>query len=128
MTGCLCFDLRLPLPAAAPLQGKAAQAAPVSVVPSIAFVSQDDGMEVLLAGDQGRLIYGGKLAWAAAEMPAGSVFRVPKCRQGYHESWETVRAAPEIRLSPLVKEHSNAVEVDWTYGQLLGWVRQYAIM
>ncbi|MGA2641415.1 MAG: hypothetical protein ABSG21_11010 [Spirochaetia bacterium] len=87
----------------------------------LTFVSPDEGMEVFLAGDT-RIgaISGGKLEWQSGGLALGARFSVEKRKVGFHTSFEMVRAAKEIRLSPLESEKVRAVELDWTLGQLLG--------
>ena len=64
-------------------------------------------------------ITNGRLSWDAG-LAQGAVFHVLKQKPGYHDEWQTVRAAREIQLSPLLRTHSLAVEADWTFGQLAG--------
>jgi len=102
----------------------AAAGVPVKRQPTVSemtFVSPDDGMEVILAGDN-RLgtITDGKLVWQSGGLALGSRISVEKRKAGFHTSIETVRAAREIRLSPMENEKSRAVELDWTLGQLFG--------
>ena len=108
-------------PAAMPSTPAVPPAVVLETVSAITFLSRDEGMEVLLAGDlRVGSITDGRLTWAPAGLAPGIAFRVLKRKQGFHDAWETVHAAPEIRLASLVQKHSSAMEVDWTYGQLLG--------
>ena len=98
---------------------------PVSARPGerVVFTSPDEGMEVVLSGDLsiGR-ITNGRVSWPVDASSTGSRVRVEKRKNGFHRSFQVVTLTPgtEIRLTPLAPEHLNAVEVDWTVGQLLG--------
>ena len=113
-------QIRLKIPTGA----AAAAAAPVKRQPTVSeltFLSPDDGMEVILVGDTSLgTISDGKLVWQSGGLLLGSRISVEKRKLGFHTSFETVRAAREIRLSPMENEKSRAVELDWTMGQLLG--------
>ena len=74
-------------------------------VSELTFLSPDDGMEVILAGDTSLgTIADGKLVWQSGGLPLGSRISVEKRKEGFHTSFETVRAAREIRLSPMEDE------------------------
>jgi hypothetical protein len=47
---------------------------------------------------------------------------VEKRKDGYHSAQETVRLVTdkEVKLAPLARTNRDALEVDWTIGQLLG--------
>ena len=91
------------------------------VLPEITFLSPDEGMEILLAGDYSiGVVTDGKLLWKGGGISPGTDLHVEKRKPGYHTSRQTVRAGREIRLSKLEKEHTGGVEVDWTWGQLAG--------
>ena len=92
-----------------------------ATLPTVTFVSRDEGMEVSLPGGvKVGPITNGRLSWENSRLEQGAVFQVLKQKQGYHDEWQTVRAAEEIHLSSLAKSHSQAVEADWTFGQLAG--------
>jgi hypothetical protein len=98
-----------------------AAAAPQLVLPEITFLSPDDGMEILLAGDYSiGVVSDGKLLWKGGGISPGTDLHIEKRKPGYHTSRQTVRAMREIKLSKLEKEHTRAIEVDWTWGQLAG--------
>jgi hypothetical protein len=90
---------------------------------SVVFVSPDEGMAVKLSGDQ----YIGRVANGRVTIPAdsfvpGAKVLLEKTKPGFHPALQTVtlRAGRDIPLTPLVKEHRNAFELDSTLGQLLG--------
>ncbi|MGO9412868.1 MAG: hypothetical protein ACLQCB_19235 [Spirochaetia bacterium] len=87
----------------------------------ITFLSGDEGMELSLPGDvKIGTVTNGKLTWSQAGLPEGAAFRVLKEKPGYHAEWQTVSAAAEVHLSSLARMHSNGMEADWTFGQLVG--------
>jgi hypothetical protein len=104
-----------------PQAPQTAQTIGPAVLPTVAFISRDEGMEVSLPGGM-KLgsITNGRLSWENSGLARGTVFQVLKQKQGYHDEWQTVRAAEEIHLSSLAKSHKQAVEADWTFGQLAG--------
>ncbi len=90
-------------------------------IADITFLSADEGMEILLGEDASLgVIANGRLAWHSEGLIPGVKLRIQKRRPGFHTSWETVKATREIRLSRLEPEHRAALEMDWTFGQLLG--------
>ncbi|MCX7039052.1 MAG: hypothetical protein NT005_07965, partial [Spirochaetes bacterium] len=100
-------------------------------VTEISFLSPDEGMELLIEGDTpAGMIEDGRLTWAAGGVPQGTRLMVTKKKPGFHTTRQAVRVNPEIKLSPLPKETKESVEVDWTFGQLVGLgcaVRGYAV-
>jgi TolB-like protein len=87
----------------------------------VTFLSSQDGVEVLIEGDApAGTVENGRLNWSAGALPKGSKLRVQKTMEGFHPGWQTVRVAPEVALSPLVRRATKAVEIDWTLGQLVG--------
>ena len=91
------------------------------IIQAITFQSADEGMEVLIAGDEAPgVITGGKLLFPVGTIREGTPLRVTKRKAGYHESVQTVKAAQTIMLTPLVKRSSLAALVDWTIGEILG--------
>jgi hypothetical protein len=90
---------------------------------SVVFVSPDDGMVVRLSGDQfiGQVV-SGRVTMPADSVVPGSRVVIRKSKAGYHAAEETVTLVPNtpIRLTALVKEHANALELNSTLGQLLG--------
>jgi hypothetical protein len=98
------------------------EVAPRSGLREMTFTSSLEGMEVYIAGEtKAGAIQNGRLVLYTAGIEPGSPLVVEKRREGYHTAWQTVQAAGEIPLSPLTKQTSYAVEVDWTFGQLLGF-------
>jgi hypothetical protein len=90
-------------------------------VDQITFTSAQNGMEVFVEGQEsaGR-IQDGSLVFPAKGVRAGTLLRVEKKQEGYHTVWQSVRAAPEIALTPLPKKNILSLEVDWTAGELEG--------
>ena len=87
----------------------------------IRFVSSQDAVEVLIEGETlAGVIENGRLDWTAGALPTGSKLRVLKKREGFHPSWQTIRVAPEVALSPLSKTAMEGIELDWTLGQMVG--------
>ncbi len=85
------------------------------------FTSNQEGMEVLIGGDViAGFIEEGALVFESPAVPAGTPFVVEKRMGGFHSQRQTVSAAAEIPLSPLVKSSRIAAEADWTLGQLIG--------
>jgi hypothetical protein len=89
----------------------------------ITFVSTMEGMQVLLSGetDIGR-IADGRLTYPLEVPVPGPRVVVEKRRKGYHTARQTVVLEPgkEIVLTPLAREFTAGLELDWTLGQLLG--------
>jgi hypothetical protein len=105
---------------AVPTQAAAA-ANPAPMPAEITFVSRDEGMAVLIAGDtRAGVIADGKLTFPVGSMAVGTPLQVIKQKSGYHESAQTVKAAPQVTLTPLAKEHISAAELIWTTGQMAG--------
>ncbi len=99
-------------------EGEAAPGLPLS---RIAFTSMQDGIEVVLAGDKSAgVTEGGELVVPMEGMKAGTPLFILKRKDGFHASWQAVRAAPQVTLSPLAKKTTLAAEAIWTYGQILG--------
>jgi hypothetical protein len=85
------------------------------------FLSADEGMEVFLVdGTKIGTVSNGKVVWKTDGLVLGSAFSVEKRKSGYDSAQQTLRMASVMRLSPLVRAITKAVELDWTYGQLLG--------
>jgi hypothetical protein len=106
---------RLILPAPAGLEPGTEAAA------GIIFTSRQEGMEVLLGGERSMgTITKGKLVIPAGAVRIGSPLLVEKRMPGYHTSWQSVPAAPEIALMPLARKSVVALEASWTAGEFLG--------
>ncbi len=90
-------------------------------VDEIRFTSPLEGMEVVVQGAKsvGR-IRDGSLVFQTGGVKAGTVLMIEKRLEGYHTLWQSVRAAPEIALTPLPRATVFAQELDWTGGQLEG--------
>jgi hypothetical protein len=85
------------------------------------FMSSQEGMEVVIAGDViAGFIEEGALVFEIPAVSAGTPFIVEKRMEGFHTQRQTVSAAAEIPLAPLVKSNRFAAEADWTMGQLIG--------
>ena len=96
-----------------PARSTAASVRRQPTVSELTFLSPDDGMEVILPGDTSLgTIADGKLVWQSGGLPLGSRISVEKRKEGFHTSFETVRAAREIRLSPMEDEKSG--QSNWT--------------
>lgn len=109
---------RLSLPVAGDTQ-KAVAAMPL--LSSMTFVSPQEGMEVLLAGERSAgKITGGRLIFEAPGTKPGEILLVEKRLAGYHSAWESVRCAPVVPLSSLSRVTRMAIEAQWTFGQLIG--------
>jgi hypothetical protein len=95
----------------------------------VTFLSSQDGVEVFIEGDApAGTVENGRLTWSAGALAKGSRLRVRKTMDGFHPGWQSIRVAPEVTLSPLMKKATQAVELDWTLGQLVGLgvtLRQY---
>jgi len=88
---------------------------------AITFTSRQEGMEVFLGGERSMgTIQKGKLVIPAGAVRIGSPLLVEKRLTGYHTSWQTVPAAPEIALTPLARQTTVALEASWTVGEFLG--------
>ena len=91
--------------------------------PGVVFVSRDEGMRVKLSDDLdiGRITEG-RLTFPADSILPGTKVVLAKSKPGYHPGEQTVTLSPgkDVALSPLVREHRYGVEVNWTFGQLLG--------
>jgi hypothetical protein len=96
-----------------------------AVVKEIALLSPDEGMQVYL-GDEGLVgsISGGKLVLPPIPFAIGTKVSIEKRKEGYHIGQETVKLKePEmvIDLKPLRKKTQSATELNWTFGQILGF-------
>jgi len=106
---------RLTLPA--PRSPETEAAGPADIV----FTSRQEGMEVVLGGERSvGTIQKGKLVIPAGAVRIGSPLLVEKRMTGYHTSWQSVAAGPEIALTPLARKSTVALEASWTAGEYLG--------
>lgn len=103
-----------------PTQTEAA-AAPAPAPAQITFLSRDEGMEVLIGGDaRAGVIANGKLIFPVGAMKDGTPLTVTKRKPGFHEDVQSVKAAPQVSLTPLAREHTSTGELTWTTSQLVG--------
>lgn len=87
----------------------------------IQFLSAQEGMQVFIEGDApAGIIENGRLTWPAGVLPEGTKLRVQKKLDGFHTGWQDIRVQPQVALSPLTRTATEAVEINWTLGQLLG--------
>ena len=87
----------------------------------ITFTSRQEGMEVILGGERSvGTIRKGKLVIPAGTVRIGSPILVEKRMPGYHTSWQSMPAAPQIALTPLARKSAVALEASWTAGEFLG--------
>lgn len=94
---------------------------PASRPTEITFLSAQDGMQVFVEGETpAGMIENGRLSWSAGLIPRGTQLRVEKRQEGFHPAWQKIEAEPEVILSGLTKKATQAVELDWTLGQLVG--------
>ena len=108
-------------PRALPGAGGTTTGVPSSTRTDIRFISSQDAMEVLIEGETlAGVMENGRLDWTAGALPKGSKLRVLKKLEGFHPSWQTIRVAPEVVLSPLSKTAMEGIELDWTLGQMVG--------
>ena len=90
-------------------------------VDQITFTSPQDGMEVLIEGqDNAGRIKDGTLVFDTGGIKAGTPLTVEKRQRGYHPLSQTIIVSPEVALSPLPRENRLSLELDWTAGQLEG--------
>lgn len=87
----------------------------------IDFLSADEGMEILVAGDKSLgTVSSGKLVWKNPGVSPGETLAIVERKSGFHGESVSVRAAQEIKLSRLVRESKLGGDVFLSSGQLLG--------
>lgn len=88
---------------------------------AISFLSAQDGVEVLLAGEKSLgAVAGGRLEAPVGLLSAGSRLELELRKDGFHTLETAVTAIPEVRLPALLPAHRWTVEVLWNNGQPLG--------
>jgi hypothetical protein len=91
----------------------------------ITLLSPNEGAQILLAGTQPvGAIEGGSLVLPPIPFPLGSAITVEKRLAGYHPSRESLLIREPVqafRLRPLRRQARWATELNWTYGQVLGF-------
>jgi len=107
------------------LIGKAPALPGPAAVEQVTLRSPDEGMEVLLAGTQSvGTIQAGTLLLPPIPFPLGSTITVEKRKEGYHLSRESLlleTPVQEFKLKPLRPQTRWGTELNWSYGQLLGF-------
>jgi hypothetical protein len=111
------------IPKIQPLGPPPVQESPV--VEEIALLSPDEGMSIFL-GDEGFVgtITDGGLLLPPIPFAIGTRIDVEKRKEGYHTGEETLKLKEpemEIKLKRLRKQTRTATELNWTFGQLLGF-------
>jgi hypothetical protein len=91
----------------------------------ITLLSPNEGAEILLAGAQPvGAIEGGSLVLPPIPFPVGSAITVEKRLAGYHPSRESLlirEPVQSFKLRPLRRQTRWATELNWTYGEVLGF-------
>jgi hypothetical protein len=91
----------------------------------ITLLSPNEGAEILLAGAQPvGAIENGSLVLPPIPFPLGSAITVEKRLAGYHPSRESLLIREPVqafKLRPLRRQARWATELNWTYGQVLGF-------
>jgi hypothetical protein len=91
----------------------------------ITLLSPNDGAEILLGGAQPvGAIENGSLVLPPIPFPVGSAITVEKRLAGYHLSRESLLIREPVqafKLRPLRRQARWATELNWTYGQVLGF-------
>jgi len=91
----------------------------------ITLLSTNDGAEILLGGAQPvGAIENGSLVLPPIPFPLGSAITVEKRLAGHHPSRESLlirEPVQSFKLRPLRRQTRWATELNWTYGQVLGF-------
>ncbi len=88
---------------------------------TIAFLSSQDGVEVLLAGEKSLgTVTGGRLEAAVGLLTTGSRLELTLRKDGFHALDTAVTAIPEIRLPELLPARRFSLDLGWNNGQPLG--------
>ena len=90
----------------------------------LTFMSEDEGMEVYLAGDTylGKIV-NRRLTISSIPFIVGTELIINKKKEGYHSEKEIIlleETGAEVVLRPLAKETRFAAEILWTSGQFFG--------
>ncbi len=87
----------------------------------IDFFSSDEGMEIVVDGDRSiGTVSGGKLVWKNPGLSPGEELFVEKRKEGFHGSTERLKAAQQVRLSPLLRKSGLGGDFFLGSAQLLG--------
>jgi hypothetical protein len=88
---------------------------------TITFHSEQDGVEVLLAGEKNLgTIADGRLEAPVGLLSTGSRLELELRKSGFHTLETAVTAIPEVRLPELLPARRFAVDLAWNSGQPLG--------
>jgi hypothetical protein len=88
---------------------------------TIVFLSAQDGVEVLLAGEKSLgTVAGGRLEATVGLLSTGSRLELTLRRDRYHGIETAVTAIPEIRLPALLPARRFSLDLGWNNGQPLG--------
>jgi hypothetical protein len=88
---------------------------------TITFLSAQDGVEVLLAGEKSLgTVSGGRLEAAVGLLSTGSRLELTLRKDGFHTLETAVTAIPEVRLPALLPARRFGLDLDWNNGQPLG--------
>jgi hypothetical protein len=88
---------------------------------TVTFHSEQDGVEVLLAGERSLgTIADGRLEAPVGLLSTGSRLELELRKPGFHTLATAVTAIPEIRLPELLPARRHAVDISWNSGQPLG--------
>jgi hypothetical protein len=88
---------------------------------TIAFLSAQDGVEVLLAGEKSLgTVSGGRLEAPVGLLTTGSRLELTLRKEGFHSLETAVTAIPEVRLPALLPARRFSLDLAWNDGQPLG--------
>lgn len=88
---------------------------------TVTFLSEQDGVEVLLAGEKSfGTVTGGKLEASVGLLSTGSRLELELRKPGFHTLKTSVTAIPEIPLPELLPARRFAVDLVWNSGQPFG--------
>ncbi len=88
---------------------------------TITFRSEQDGVEVLLAGEKSLgTISDGKLEASVGLLSTGSTLDLELRKDGFHTLATAATAIPEIRLPTLLPAHRFTVDLAWNSGLPIG--------
>jgi hypothetical protein len=88
---------------------------------TIAFLSTQDGVEVLLAGEKSLgTVAGGRLEASVGLLTTGSRLELTLRKDGFHSLETAVTAIPEVRLPELLPARRFSLDLGWNNGQPLG--------
>lgn len=88
---------------------------------TITFLSAQDGVEVLLAGEKSLgTVSGGRLEAPVGLLTTGSRLELTLRKDGFHSLETAVTAIPEVRLPALLPARRFSLDLAWNSGQALG--------